>query len=137
MDNQGILPMTNDSKSPNDDSEFTPISAVTDQSEIPREIFNREFADLRKQLEDQKTLSLGIVYGVVVVFIVAIFLAIMDVNKFHFEESVRIQKYTDGLKDEITKLNYEIVELKKATKSKNPTNRNDDIGLTKTSDSSQ
>jgi hypothetical protein len=95
-----------------------PIGEATAES-----VFYREFANLRKGLEEQKKLSWQIVFGVGIAFVIAIGLAVLEITLFHtrvdkdaldlqsqyfqeikdvrekgFESELRLQKEMDAFK---------------------------------------
>ena len=89
-------------------STFTSIENVTNEQEfvkarfanqlseqVSREVFDKEFALLKNDLKQQKSLSMNIIIGVLVAFLFTIGLIAYDIMKFHHQE--RKEYFNDKL----------------------------------------
>lgn len=109
-------------KKPNNSREpDIPIEQATAVS-VSKDLFDREFKSLKEDLEEQKNISWGIVIGVVIAFIIAIgviiienkqnadsllnlqnqyFQEIKELREINFQTEFRLQKQLEELKDSI------------------------------------
>jgi len=92
--------------------DFTPIKDVTEPATVSREVFNREFSDLKEKIQEQKSLSWQIIIGIGVAFFLTVGLVIIDTSKFHYQNSKETAALRDEYKSEIYKLKTEIELLK-------------------------
>lgn len=61
---------------------FRPIDQVTSE-DTSREVFEKEFSHLKKELEFQRTLSHGIIFGVAVAFVLSLGMMIFELAIYH------------------------------------------------------
>jgi len=65
---------------------FLPIDQAISE-DISRELFEKEFSHLKKELESQRTLSHGIIIGVGLAFVLSLGMMILELALFHHKIS--------------------------------------------------
>ncbi len=111
--------MTDDSGESSSEEEsldgFTPIEDAAEPVAISREVyyFRKEFSDLKQKIQEQESLSWKIVIGIGVAFLFTVGLVVIDISKFHYQNSKATATLRDEYKSETYKLKTEIELLKK------------------------